>query len=215
MSKTTDQMRTWQSEFGRAYTDRNLQSHDEMEKWYRENFGFTRTQLNERFVGGLGRSCRVLEVGANVGCQLEALQHMGFSNLYGIELQPYAVEMAKTRTKNINIIQGSGFDIPFKDGYFDLVFTSGVLFHISPSDLREVLGEIYRCSARFIWGLEYWADTVEDIQYRGREGLLWKADYPRIYLAQFPDLRLVKEERIKYLQGNNVDCMFLLERARA
>jgi len=60
---------------------------------------------------------------------------MGFTNLYGIELQWYAVEKAKEYTKGINIIQGSGFDIPFKDGYFDLVITNGVLIHIAPKKI--------------------------------------------------------------------------------
>jgi len=68
---------------------------------------------------------RILEVGCNVGNQLRMLQRMGFNNLYGIELQQYAIEKAKALTKRINIIHGVADDIPFKDGYFDMVFTSG------------------------------------------------------------------------------------------
>ena len=74
---------------------------------------------------------------------------MGFTNLYGIELQGYAVELSKSRTHNINIIQGSAFDIPFKNEYFDLVFTSGLLIHIHPSNIREAMNEIYRCTKKF------------------------------------------------------------------
>ena len=40
---------------------------------------------------------------------------MGFTDLYGIELQKYAVEKAKANTEYINIIQDSPFDIPYKD----------------------------------------------------------------------------------------------------
>lgn len=50
---------------------------------------------------------------------------MGFNNLYGIEINNYAIELSKSRTNNINIIQGYAFGIPFKDEYFNLVFTSG------------------------------------------------------------------------------------------
>jgi len=57
----------------------------------------------------------------------------GINNLYGIELQQYAIEKAKALTKRINIIHGVADDIPFKDGYFDMVFTSGVLIHIHPA----------------------------------------------------------------------------------
>jgi len=52
----------------------------------------------------------------------------------------------------VNLIQGSVFDIPFKDKYFDMVFTAGVLIHVSPSDIKKVLKEIYRCSTKYIWG---------------------------------------------------------------
>ena len=41
----------------------------------------------------------------------------------------YAVEKGKENTKGINIIQGSAFDLPYKDNYFDLVCTNGVLIH--------------------------------------------------------------------------------------
>lgn len=51
--------------------------------------------MNTLFLGDLDRSLRILEVGANVGFQLALLQRMGFCNLYGIELQPYAVERAR------------------------------------------------------------------------------------------------------------------------
>jgi len=39
---------------------------------------------------------------------------MGFNNLYGIELQQYAIEKAKALTKRINIIHGVADDIPLK-----------------------------------------------------------------------------------------------------
>ena len=76
---------------------------------------------------------RILEVGCNIGNQLRGFQRMGFTSLYGVELQQYAVEKAKMATRNINIIQGSGFDLPFKDNFFDLVCTNVVLIHISPA----------------------------------------------------------------------------------
>ena len=101
---------------------------------------------------------------------------MGFVNLYGIELQSYAVELSKARTKRINIIEGSAFDIPYKDGYFDLVFTSGILIHINPSDIVWALREILRCTREYIWGFEYYADEYQEINYRGRSDLLWKTD---------------------------------------
>ncbi len=212
MSKITKQMDVWSSAFGKEYTDRNALSFEEMEAMYKRIYGVTRTELNQRFLDGMDRSARILEVGSNIGNQLLCLQKMGFCSLYGIELQSYAVELAKSRTRNINIIEGSAFDIPYKDGYFNLVFTSGVLIHMHPSDIAEAMGEIHRCSSKYIWGLEYYADEYTEESYRGNEDLLWKADFSKLYLELFNDLVIVKEERLQYLDSDNVDNMFLLRK---
>lgn len=212
MQETSKQAKEWANEFGREYTDRNSLTLEDMEKLYRKNYGLSRTELNEKFLMGLNKSTRILEVGSNIGNQLLCLQKMGFGNLYGIELQSYAVELSKSRTKNINIIQGNAFDIPFKDNYFDLVFTSGVLIHILPDDLVYVMKEIYRCSREYIFGFEYYSENRIEIEYRGHRDLLWKEDFARKYLELFNDLDLVKEEKIKYTDNENVDCMFLLKK---
>jgi len=212
MDKVTKQMGMWEGDFGKEYTDRNALSLDEMEALYRRNYGVSRTELNESFLVNTDRSARILEVGSNVGNQLLCLQKMGFENLYGIELQSYAVELSKIRTKSINIIHGSAFDIPFKNDYFDLVFTSGLLIHIQPSDIFEVMNEIHRCTREYIWGFEYYADEFTEVVYREHKNLLWKADYARLYLELFDDLELVKKEQIRYLENDNMDSMFLLRK---
>ena len=105
MNNITEQASKWSGAFGREYTDRNPQSIEEMEELYTRNYGLSRTELNRRFLDNLDRSMRILEVGSNVGNQLLCLQRMGFGALYGIELQSYAVEISKSKSKNINIIQ--------------------------------------------------------------------------------------------------------------
>jgi len=137
---------------------------------------------------------------------------MGFQSLYGIEVQSYAVELSRSRTSHINIIQGSAFDIPYKNGYFELVFTSGVLIHLHPSDIAEAMKEIHRCTRCYIWGYEYYAEEHTPITYRGCENLLWKTDFAKLYLDMFDDLQLVKEERIQHLDSEAVDSMFLLRK---
>ena len=212
MTKDTNQTEMWAGQFGKEYTDRNALSLEEMESSYRGKYGMSRAELNQQFVGDLDRSIRILEVGSNIGNQLLCLQKMGFSDLWGIELQSYAVELSKSRTKNINIIEGSAFDIPYKDKYFDLVFTSGVLIHINPTDIGLVMEEIYRCTKEYIWGLEYYADEYTEIPYRGHKNLLWKADFGGLYRERFGDLEFVKEERLEYLDNDNADAMFLLRK---
>ncbi len=206
------QLQAWEGEFGKEYTDRNTLAPEQLDKLYKSNYGITETELNQAFLGDLEWSAKILEVGSNVGNQLLSLQKMGFENLYGIEVGSYAVERSKAHTKDINIICASAFDIPFKDDYFDLVFTSGVLIHISPHNIERALREIYRCSKQYIWGFEYYADTHTEIPYRGRNNLLWKANFADLYLSLFDDLELVKEKRLKYLTNENVDSMFLIKK---
>lgn len=211
MGKITKQMIVWQGIFGKEYTDRNALSLKQLESLHRKLYGITRTEMNSSFLKNLGKSIRILEVGSNIGNQLLCLQKMGFKNLYGIEPQSYAVELSKSRTRGINLIEGNIFDIPFKDGYFDLVFTSGVLIHISPKDIKKAIKEIYRCTRKYIWGFEYYAERYTEINYRGNAELLWKTDFVRLYLNHFSDLNLVSEERFEWSENNkNIDTMFLL-----
>jgi pseudaminic acid biosynthesis-associated methylase len=158
---------------------------------------------------------RILEVGCNVGMQLKLLQAMGFNNLTGIELQRYAVERAKKFTDGIDVIQGSGFDIPFRDGWFEVVCVTGVLIHIAPDDHARMMREIARCSRQFIWGCEYYADKLTGINYRGHDGFMWKGDFAALFQQHVPGLRLVKQEMCPYIQEaetGNVDAMYLLEK---
>ena len=211
----TKQTEFWSGDFGKDYTDRNPQTVDGLNTLDKKRFGFTREEINQEFLGELDKNIRILEVGCNIGVQLMTLQKMGFTNLYGIELQPYAVEEARKNTKGINIIQGNGFDIPFKDGFFDLVYTSGVLIHIAPSDLPKITKEMLRTSKQYIWGFEYYAPEVTDIPYRGNTGFLWKADYAGFFLAEDKTLQVSKQKKYDYItekEKGNTDNMYLLEK---
>ena len=212
MQKISKQITKWKDKFGKEYTNRNALTLDELERMYENNYGLSRTELNNIFIGKFDHSIKILEVGSNIGNQLLLLQKMGFKNLYGIEINDYAVELSKQRTNNINIIQGSAFDIPFKNEYFDLVFTSGVLIHIPPLDINLALNEIYRCTREYIWGFEYYDEKYTEVIYRGNKNLLWKTNFSKIYLSLFDDLEIIKEKKLKYLNDNNIDLMFLLKK---
>lgn len=186
----TAQLEHWRSDFGRAYTDRNWLTPDALDALYRRNYGISRRELNQRFLAKVPRDARILEVGCNEGKHLCALRKMGFQNLYGIEIQDYALPKARARLEDAHRALAAAFEIP--DGFFDLVFTSGVLFHVAPADLPKALGEIHRCADGFIWGLEYYSPQPMAVTYRGHERLLWKMNYTRLYLELFDDLEPVK-----------------------
>jgi pseudaminic acid biosynthesis-associated methylase len=213
-TRDTAQMSMWKGDFGRAYTDRNTLDSDGLDRLYRSNYGIGRREINETFLQDISSEASFLEVGCNAGNQLMLLHEMGYRNVSGVELQPYALELARKRLPGASLIQGSALTLPHEDASFDVVFTSGVLIHIAPDDLPSALDEIHRCTKSYIWGLEYYWPEATEVSYRNQNGLLWKMDYARRYLGRFPDLELVREQRLPYLENANVDNMFLLRKKR-
>ena len=208
----TKQSKNWTGDFGRKYVGRNTFSPAKLDAIYKKMYGVTASGLMRNFLGKLDRKTRILEVGSNVGNQLLVLQKLGFKNLFGIEINRYAVEKAKKRTKNIDIICASAFDMPFKDGYFGLVFTAGVLIHISPEHIKKALSEIYRVSSRYVCGYEYFSSKYQEIEYRGKENMMWKGDFAGMYTGMFRECGVLKQKFLKYSDSENVDSMFLLEK---
>lgn len=208
----TKQSQTWRGEFGSQYSERNLFNPPELDNLYQRCYGITRTALNQRFLAEIPRSASILEVGCNLGNQLILLHEMGFEKLNGIEIQEEIVKKARSRVPWARVMEGSALKIPFDDASFDLVFTSGLLIHIAPQDLPVAMKEIHRCAKGWIWGFEYHAPQMTEVLYRGHSELLWKADYARLYTESFPDLELVSEQKLSYLENDNVDSIFLLRR---
>lgn len=209
---STKQSGIWEGNFGKEYTDRNPQSVKEFDALYLNDYGISRSAMNKDFLSGFFEGFKILEVGANIGLELELLRNMGFHDLLGVEINPYAVLKAKHIHPEVDVIRGSAFDLPFRDAYFDMVFTSGVLIHISPHDIRKAMHEIYRVSKKYIWGFEYFASTPTEVQYRGSSDLLWKQNFLSLYRGIFPELKLVKEKKYAFRNSENFSQMFLLEK---
>lgn len=210
MTQQSSQENVWSGDFGSAYTQRNTFDRTGLEAHYQKLYGIGRLAMNERFVGDLDRSLSILEVGCNAGNQLLCLHEMGFTRLSGLELQSDALTQARARVPSAGLKQGSAFELPYPDMSFDLVFTSGVLIHIAPTDLPVVLREIHRVSRRYVWGFEYYEKDLAEIPYRGHDSLMWKGPYPELYLETFPDLRCLKQECFEYIDEANRDVMYLL-----
>ncbi|MCG2690422.1 methyltransferase domain-containing protein, partial [Candidatus Parcubacteria bacterium] len=207
----TQQEQAWSGEHGNNYNVRNPYFSSDLDRLYLENYGVTRKALNEEFLADVPKAAKILEVGCNVGSQLHALQEMGFESLVGVDINRQALEVSKKNLLGIDVMLASAFELPFKDNYFDLVFTSGVLIHISPKDIQKALKEIIRVSKKYILGFEYFNEQHIEVLYRGKNNLLWKGDFAKLYLKEIPNLKLVKEKRIKYLTNENIDTMFFLE----
>jgi pseudaminic acid biosynthesis-associated methylase len=154
----------------------------------------------------------VLEVGCNVGWNLVYLERLGIPELYGIEPQPGAVERARQRRPRFNVLHGTAFDLPLRDGLCDLVFTSGVLIHIAPDSLGGALDEIYRVSRRWIAAIEYDDPAEHEVRYRGHTGALWKRDHGAAWRARHPELRLVRRLELGPADGYDNCTAHLFEK---
>ena len=211
----TKQVDTWTGAFGAQYTERcTFESDEAFNALYVQRYGVARDDINLDWLGHLPRDARILEVGCNIGNQLRALQRIGFTNLYGIDVQRDAIEKCKGMYRGLDTIVGSAFDIPFKDGFFDLVFTNNVLIHISPDDIGNVIDEMVRVTSGYVWGFEYYAPQFTEINYRGHTNLLWKADYARHFVERHPALLEVAREKIFDCldEPSNQDKCYLLRR---
>lgn len=207
MGNEIKQAERWAGDFGKEYTDRMLVDYRSKELRRVKRYGMTRVAMNEGFIGDLDRGMKILDVGCGAGAQLKTLQDMGFYNLYGVDIQGYAIEKAK----GYGVLSvGSVLDLPFKDTSFDMVMTSGLLIHIPPDLLLEAMGEMYRVTKKYIWCFEYYSLWLESISYHGHDDMLWKADYVSFFRQRFPDLTLVKEQFFSH--DDNQDTMFLLEK---
>jgi pseudaminic acid biosynthesis-associated methylase len=171
----TPQLALWQSTFGASYTDRNdVEKPERIATW-------------RKILAGLDVR-RAVEVGCNVGWNLRYLSQAGVPAVWGVEPQTYAIERARRADPTLTIVPGTAFSLPFRDGCFDLAFTSGVLIHISPDDLGRALDELYRVTSRYLIVIEYDHPAEVEVSYRGHEGALWKRDHGAVIAARFPTL---------------------------
>lgn len=210
MNTSNEQMNMWAGKFGAEYTVRNSYAFPEMEEHFRLQHGLTRSEMFADALKDIPKDSSILEVGTNIGLQLECLKSLGFSHLTGFDIQIEAVRRAKSRIAGIEVLQSSALELPFKDNSFDLVFTSGVLIHIHPDNLKKVMSEMHRVSNKYILGFEYFSENLTEIEYRGNKNLLWKADYMQIFRNSFPNLIPVKTRLVKYLANDNANNLYLL-----
>lgn len=107
----------------------------------------------------LSKKAKILEVGCNVGRNLNFLFEKGYRNLYGIEINKKAVSLMRKfypkLAKKAHIIGKPTEEaiFEFKDNYFDLIFTMASLMHHHPSS-DFILKEIYKKSKKYILTIE-------------------------------------------------------------
>ena len=166
----------WTGDFGYAYTARNVVD------WR------TRTEAWHAMLGAIWDTGAtigsILEVGCNRGHNLKAIAEVTRRRLdvRGIDISMAGIMDALVPT----VKQGTIDREPSESA--DLVFTAGLLIHIPPEDLDDMLRHIVRVSRRWVLAIEYYAPEPTEITYQGQAGLLWKRDFEADY-QRVADLR--------------------------
>ncbi len=191
----------WSGEFGDAYVERNRAAGERRASFWQEILA----QFPVR---------RSLEVGCNVGLNLRWIASiLAPHNVYGTDINLKALDELHHCLPGVNALWAPARDLPFRDGWFDLVFTTGVLIHQPEASLPLVMAEIVRCSRRYVLCGEYHAERTTEVPYRGQPGALFKRDYGRLYCELFPELALRRQGFLGRDQGWDDVTYWLFEKA--
>lgn len=183
----TKQTELWRSEFGDEYAARDgNRITPEGQRVLVRDWG----RILAHAVTPKPRS--VLEVGCNIGRNLLALQNF-IPELHAVEPNAAACRAVgeNPRIEMASLHNCTGDALPYENDSIDLVFTSGVLIHVSPDNLGNTVDEIYRVAKKYIVCIEYFSHEPVEVAYRGMSGYLFKRDFGKFYLDRHPNLRVL------------------------
>ena len=173
--------RLWAGEFGMQYIERNKNAANKRDAFWKK---FLKKYPVKN----------ALEVGCNVGANLHWIaQVLPPKDVYGIDINPAAVETVKKNIPGVNATLAGAKKLPYPDGRFELTFTAGVLIHQPEESLGEVMSEVFRLSGRYVLCMEYFSEKTVEIPYRDQSGALFKRPYGELYQKAFPSLQLLEE----------------------
>jgi pseudaminic acid biosynthesis-associated methylase len=178
----TEQVDFWTGEFGKSYMERNKADQEMLSSRLMLWSTIFRTLAGHDISS-------ILEMGSNIGINLRALRLITQAELYAVEPYKEALDVcvADSIVKKENAFNDNAFNTStFSDSSIDFVFTSGVLIHIHPDDLKRATDNIVRIAKKYIVCVEYFSDKEEEIVYRGQRNKLFKRDFGSFYMENYP-----------------------------
>lgn len=159
----------WAGDFGDDYTERNQVD------WS------LRVPLLQRMIDQTG-AATFLDVGCNAGWNLLALRKISPDFMMsGIDVNHRALLQAAS--EGFDVVNCAAKDLPTMDDLqgADMVITSGVLIHVPPVELPDVMRAIVEATGRWVLCIEYDAPTEQMVEYRGHQHRLWRRPFGELY----------------------------------
>ncbi len=175
MMRTNPQLEFWKTEYARDYIGKNEQFdlHKGIKAW---------AQMLQK-VNGVSS---ILECGSNIGRNINFLNYLlPEAKKSIIDISPEAYNVIRERFPLHEAFNTSIYDAPVAAGAYDLVFTIGVLILIHPDDLLENMQRMYDFSGKYIVMGEYFSRTPTSIEYQGKQDMLFKCDFGKLFMANF------------------------------
>ncbi len=176
----TDQERFWKGDFGTEYTQRNRGG----------QIVAGNIAMFSRILARTAGVQSVIEFGANIGMNLEALRLLlPAASLSAVEINETAVAELR-RTGGIEVHHTSLLEFTPPRQY-DFVLIKGVLIHFNPARLPDAYDLAWRSSSKYVCFAEYYNPSPLEVSYRGHADRLYKRDFAGEMMDRHPGLRLV------------------------
>jgi len=152
------------SEFWDEYTDKNQ---DKDAKGIADFIYHTCVALDAKVV---------CELGCNVGNNLQSFnkEHL----VWGFDNNSYAIKLAMKKHPHIVFGTDNILDCEIANNTFDLVFTRGLMIHLTVDEVHVAIRKMIQISKKYIFHLEYFGKDAERVDY---EVGLWKRNMAEYY----------------------------------
>ena len=195
MKQLTEQQSFWKNTYSKEYIERNPYSdnHLGLKAWAK-----MLSKIDD-IEGGLNS---FLECGSNIGRNIAFLNSLyPLAKKSIIEISEDAFKIVTTNFELEHKQNSPIVDAEFEKSSFDLVYISGVLIHIHPNDILANMQKMFKWSNKYILINEYFNRTPVMIEYRGEKDRLFKSDFGKTFIENFP----VKLIDYGFLWGHEYD----------
>ncbi len=171
----------WAGDFGKDYHERSPGNVEANRKFF-----------DEILFGKVLSDAKFIEFGAGTGANLAAIRQLyQYAELTAVEINPRACNACRA-VRQCAIICKSVLEFVAYQTW-NVVLSKGLLIHIPWRDLSRAYQVLYEscASGGVIVLAEYFAPVLQEIPYRGKDGMLWKGPHAYDMLDRFRDLHLI------------------------